>query len=997
MFHRIGRWTTRFWPLVIASWALLAVALVMVAPDWHSVAQDGHISYLPGEMTSVRGNQLLVRAFPGASPQLDPDDITDLPALAGRLAEAAQAAPPSPGKHLWNLFPPEVQQLLTRAGQGHGLVVREREQVLEALNGILAEDDFSQQKAFAGVSLGPDDQQFLQNREKANAVSQGSGGVSVQPQVAQQGLPTSNRLWLEAAFPGLIDPLPRGQANSRLVLVMERPDSPLTAADLEALERLAAGLTPQARRSETIERPTPEQQAHPGLPVVSVMTPQTPVIGRKLLSEDGRAALAVLGLRTEFMEVANQHVLEALLQRIDLAREQEDWPPGLQVGVTGSAAVGGDIIKASAESIANTETTTIALVLIILLLVYRAPLLVVIPLATIGTSVVVAVRLMAILADQPWAWLDFQVFTTSKIFIVVILFGAGTDFCLFLISRYQEFLGQGVSRRQALEQAQGQVGPAVAASAITTVLGLGVMWFADFGKYHYTGPTIGLCLAVALLACLTLAPALLQMAGLVVFWPFGRRYRLAAQTRIQQEPVQPAASAPGNLGTVAGNTVDGGNVPPTSGGGWLWNRLAGAVLARPGLVLVLSLAVLTPGAMWGWHRTVSFDLLSDLPSHRPSVEGTRMLERHFAPGDIGPVTVIAYQPRGFSDAGSTQQVAGDPQVSPVGAELKRRQEENQRQEATRQLTERLYQLPQVADVRSLTNPLGGEPVRPSLSRLWTRPSALTLPRHHRTKSYYITPVEGLDGRYTRLEVVLKTGPFSPESLEAIAVLDQTLGQISADPQGPWYQAEFDLCGVSAGLRDLRAVSTSDLRKIQPLVVVVVFATLLWLVRNAVVSAYLMATVLLTYYLTLGVTQMVFSTLYAETFLGLDWKLPLFVFVILVAVGMDYNIYLITRIREERQRRGAILGLREALIRTGGIITSCGLIMAGTFLSMTTGSLRGLVELGFALCFGILVDTFFIRTLLVPSFIALISRQRSPESKDSSGPTNSSQSAVAASL
>ena len=180
-------------------------------------------------------------------------------------------------------------------------------------------------------------------------------------------------------------------------------------------------------------------------------------------------------------------------------------------------------------------------------------------------------------------------------------------------------------------------------------------------------------------------------------------------------------------------------------------------------------------------------------------------------------------------------------------------------------------------------------------------------------------------------------------------------------------------GSTASLRDLGQVKHDDQRRVELLVSVVILVLLLIVFRRFVLSVYLVLSVLFSYLATLGLTYLVFHALSGPEFAGLDWKVPIFLFTILVAVGEDYNIFLLARVKEEQARHGPLGAIPVALARTGRVISSCGIIMAGTFASLLSGSLRAMQELGFALAVGVLLDTLVVRPILVPAFLVLLQR------------------------
>jgi len=705
---------------------------------------------------------------------------------------------------------------------------------------------------------------------------------------------------------------PRDAASSQVVFVYAREEGPLRAEDWAAIERRAADFHQFS-------------QVRPTLGVKKIDTHRTPVIGPRLVANakegNGQAALTIASLDGTYLAKKTRIAVDDIL---DYLRQAPPLPPGLISAVTGSAVVGHDMNTAANESIHNTTITTIALVVVILLVVYRSPLLAMIPLLTIALSVVVALKGIALLTEIPG--FTFQVINITRVFVVVVLFGAGTDYCLFLIARYREELGRGRSRADALQEAIAQVGAALVASAGTVIVGLGMLYFSSFAKIQYTGPAIALSLAVALLASLTLAPILLTWLRGAIFWPFRapQRERAGRSDLVAQESSE------------------------TKG---LWVRVADLVVAHPLLILSLSLGGLIPLAVIGARTTSNYSQLADLDRDRPSVVGANLIRRYFAVGELSPTIVLIENPG-----------------------LDFRSEEGR--EVVEEMCRRLIAVPAVDEVRSLTRPLGKPPVPDSEKSLLQRLAERAMQAAVESRYVSTRATNRADiGHITRFDVVFQHDPFSPESLQALDRVHEVVVAATRPGEPLVGTLGIGLAGSTAAVNDLKRVTTSDERRMYVLVTLGVYAILVGLLRRPWICLYLIFTVVLGYLASLGITELVFKALHppGEPWVGLDWTVGFFLFVILVAVGEDYNILLMARVLEEEQKHGVVEGTRRAVAHTGGIISSCGLIMAGTFGSMLTGSLTSLRELGFALSLGILLDTFLVRPILVPAFVVVLHR------------------------
>ncbi len=715
-----------------------------------------------------------------------------------------------------------------------------------------------------------------------------------------------------------------GEVNSKseVVFVLARRDGSLTKADFAFADRVVATYQPPENGDS---------------PIVNIVSHRTEVIGKKLLSpvtDHGQALLIIAQMKGEIMAVDNMEPLAEIYKKFESLRNAPDRPAGLELAVTGSGAVGTEMLFAAEESIKNTEYATIGLIILILLLVYRAPLLAAVPLIAIAVAVFAAFDALAILAGISYSTsaFEFAVFKTTKIFVVVVLFGSGTDYCLFLIARYKEELSKGLKTTVAAGKALSQVSNALLGSALTTILGLGMMVFSDFGKFRDGGPSIAVALVVALLACLTLAPAILAMLGRSVFWPF----------KIDQD------------GDGDSDDIRLGRRRSGARFQGFWNTMSRAVTNAPGAIFVCALAVMAPFVWFAQDVPLTYDLLSELGPDRLCVQGTALLREYFPAGETGPVTILAYHPHADFNEGPDRY----DRLPRLVKALYDMEYTDEHGDVTRP----------IQSVRSLVDPLGEKSGRSGIFGGLRRGVISS-----RAKAIYVSQEGKYRGKVARLDVVFPYDPFSIESIRLLDHMEKYLNEMAKDPDSPWHGAEFYFTGTPPGIRDLRAVTLSDQELIEQLVPIAVLFVLIAILRRPVISVFLVISVVWGYFVTLGITHLLFAWIYQGSYHGLDWKLPTFLFVILVAVGEDYNIYLVTRVLEEQKRLGFLEGLQSALRKTGGIITSCGLIMAGTFVAMISGSLRTMHQLGFALALGVLLDTFVIRTILVPSFLVLWGR------------------------
>jgi len=754
--------------------------------------------------------------------------------------------------------------------------------------------------------------------------------------------------------------------GSNIVVVLQREDRPsgLTEDDEQFITGvLVDHLTQLQKTTPKGYQWTPEIEAglNKELPpeeqvIKSISTMADERVGPLLTSRDQKATLVILELTTEFLERQNRLVVGRIEYLVNSPEIQAQRPLGLSMALSGSATVGRDMLRAEQESASRTEQFTKLLVITLLLLIYRAPLLALVPLVTVGISVELSKALLRLMAG--WEWIGL--FTGLDVYVTVVVYGAGVDYCLFLIARYKEELDRGLSYKEALALSIEKVGAALATSAGTSIVGIGMMGFSEFGKFRQAGFAISFGLAVVLCFALTFTPAMLLLFGRWAFWPDVRSNEVG-----QRGGWLPSTTLWKKLNEFRMQ--------------WIWEAMAAVLRRTPGRVFLGAVLLMMPLAITGmfFQDNLSYGLLTDLPQDEPSVVGARFVQNHYPAGITGPHTIFVQFPKSVLqdvfDGEDLTHLRTAERLSEVVTKNVTAEDERLKQKTTEELPVG------IEDIRSQFQPLGNNvKANEYLNNLPLRLRGAKRAFSHRT---YAGLHGDLAGQVMRFDVILTDDPFSRSSIQSLTQLEEMVRRSIVFPEEAEIpqekqqllreSADIYSLGTTAAIRDLKSVTDRDRILIDILVTVSVYLVIVTLLRQPEICAYLIVSVVFSYLVTLGATFVFFYLRDPAGFNGIDWKVPVYLFTILIAIGEDYNILLMARVSEEQEKHGLVDGVLVALTRTGGIISSCGVIMAGTFFTLMSGSLLGMVQMGFALGFGVLLDTFIVRPILVPSYLILL--------------------------
>jgi RND superfamily putative drug exporter len=624
---------------------------------------------------------------------------------------------------------------------------------------------------------------------------------------------------------------PQQEDTSALIVVQRSDRRSLTAADTAKVTQVAQAL--QARKPAGVSAiATGPQAVAPNRTVQVISVPMTGFTAE----DQQRQSDAVKFIRAQ---------LPGQLQG-----------SGLEAKVGGEVASWVDNEDSFEQSFAIVGAATIILIIGLILLIFRAPLAALLPIIVISVTMQVAVGLIGVVSNL----FDFAVDQSVEQIILIVLFGIGADYILFLLFRYRERLRAGDDKKVAMINAVRRVGDVIASAAAAVVVAFLVLLLSDFGGFGSLGPALAIAVAVMAITALTLIPAIVSLIGPAVFWP-SKAWKK-----------QPKGTVPARIGQMVGR--------------------------RPGLTALVSGGILVALAAGVFGFKADYDFQAGFPQDTESARALTDLERGFPPGVTTPTQVIL------------QRTDGQPLTQ-------------------QQLTE------------------FGQAVRSAPGVGQAQPA-----------------VPGSDRSIARVDLLLRQNPVSNESIDLVkGPLRDAVHQ--AAPDG----TRALVGGTTAVFADINEVNNRDLSVILPVAAVLIALILALLLRSLVAPLYLVVAVLLGFAATIGAAVYVYQGLQGKP--GITFQLPIIMYLFVLAIGTDYNILMVARLREEAKegnepRRAAALAVEHG----GPTVAAAGLILAGTFAVLMLAPVSFLVQLGFGVAIGIALSAFVMSTFLVPGLTAL---------------------------
>lgn len=526
-----------------------------------------------------------------------------------------------------------------------------------------------------------------------------------------------------------------------------------------------------------------------------------------------------------------------------------------QFYITGPAGIAGDTTKLFAQADFVLLLATIVIILVLLIAIYRSPLLAFIPLLATVIVYQIVNQTVALLGA---GGLEINNSTTS--IMSILLFAAVIDYSLFVFSRYREELNRYESKHEAMKYAMRATGEPVFFAGGTVFAAMLVLFFADFRDYQNFAPVFGTAIFIIMLASITLVPALFTLFGRKAFWPKVPKYGETAEVSHK-----------------------------------IWGPIAKFVVNRPALSGGLVAALMLITSLNVFNLNFEFDTVKSFPEDLPSRVGYEIVEEKFDKGELAPTTLLLE-----SDTALTPQ-----QIDAIQQQILAHEG--------------------VASVR----------------------------------------FQGIteDAQNLKLSVALALNPYSAE---AIDLLEDMRGKGPELLTAANIDGEAHFAGVTSKLVDERAVNKGDIYKIVLLETLLILVLLFGLTRSWKMPLYMMATILVSYLSALGLGIFLVDVLFG--FDAVSTRVPVYAFIFLVALGIDYNIILVSRFIEERKHASVKEALETAIRTTGGVISSAGVILAATFAALTTMPIADLFIFGIMVSIGILIDTFLVRGMLLPALI-----------------------------